>query len=103
MPGVVMNDMRGVEELQSTIEDRRKVAQRRSGRLKAVARQRCPRCRRGFIYRHGGAMNNLCPVCGLEFDREPGYFTGAIFFGYAFAVPAVLIFFTLICLLFPDL
>ena len=32
-------------------------------------------------------MNAVCPSCGLRFEREPGYFTGAMYFSYAFAVP----------------
>jgi uncharacterized protein (DUF983 family) len=104
--GVAMSDIHGAErirEMSPVIRRSRTPHGPRPGQLKAMARQRCPRCRRGFVYRHGGAMNNLCPVCGLEFDREPGYFTGSIFFGYFFAVPAVLIFFLIFCYLFPDL
>ncbi len=32
-------------------------------------------------------MNRTCPSCGLEFDREPGYFSGAMYISYAMAVP----------------
>ena len=31
-------------------------------------------------------MNDPCPVCGLVFEREPGYFLGAMYFSYALAV-----------------
>jgi hypothetical protein len=48
-------------------------------------------------------MNNLCPVCGLEFDREEGYYTGALFFGYVLATPTILFYFFLFCLAFPDM
>jgi hypothetical protein len=27
-------------------------------------------------------MNARCPVCGLAFEREPGYFTGAMYASY---------------------
>lgn len=27
-------------------------------------------------------MNELCPVCGRRFEREPGYFTGAMYASY---------------------
>ena len=33
------------------------------------------------------SMNDSCPVCGLVFEREPGYFTGAMVVSYALAVP----------------
>ena len=32
-------------------------------------------------------MNTTCPVCGLVFDRESGYFAGAMVLSYALAVP----------------
>ena len=32
-------------------------------------------------------MNEACPVCGLVFEREPGYFTGAMVVSYGLAVP----------------
>jgi hypothetical protein len=32
-------------------------------------------------------MNAACPVCGLVFEREPGYFAGAMVVSYALAVP----------------
>ena len=37
---------------------------------------------RGFL-----TMNRECPVCGLVFEREPGYYTGAMVVSYAIAVP----------------
>lgn len=27
-------------------------------------------------------MRERCPVCGLKFEREPGYFTGAMYASY---------------------
>ena len=32
-------------------------------------------------------MYDACPTCGLIFEREPGYFTGAMVVSYAIAVP----------------
>jgi uncharacterized protein (DUF983 family) len=29
-----------------------------------------------------------CPVCGLRFEREPGYFTGAMYLSYGVAIIA---------------
>lgn len=35
-------------------------------------------------------MNVRCPVCGLLFGRgEHGYFTGAMYFSYALAIPLI--------------
>ncbi|MEM1406420.1 MAG: DUF983 domain-containing protein [Bacteroidota bacterium] len=31
-------------------------------------------------------MNKNCPSCGLQFEREPGFFFGAMYISYAFSV-----------------
>jgi len=63
-------------------------------RLTAVAAGRCPRCLDGRIWRGLFSMNEVCPVCGLRFEREHGYWTGAMVASYALGVPilAALIF-----------
>jgi hypothetical protein len=39
-------------------------------------------------------MNERCPRCGLKFEREPGYFLGAMYVSYALAIPPYLLFVT---------
>jgi uncharacterized protein (DUF983 family) len=56
-------------------------------RLIAVLRLRCPRCLRGKVWRSFLGMHERCPVCDLLFEREPGYFTGAMVVSYVLAVP----------------
>jgi uncharacterized protein (DUF983 family) len=63
---------------------------------RAIARQLCPRCRQGAIYRlplwRGFlAIHERCPVCGLKYEREPGYFLGAMYFSYILSIPPVLL------------
>ena len=36
-------------------------------------------------------MNESCPHCGVSFEREPGFFWGALFVNYAMVVAIVLI------------
>ncbi len=48
----------------------------------AILRQRCPRCRVGRMFSRGVTMNDPCPVCGLLFQREEGYFLGAMYCSY---------------------
>ena len=36
-------------------------------------------------------MNDRCPSCGLVFEREPGYFTGAMVVSYGIGVPLLAI------------
>ena len=56
-------------------------------RLAAILSLRCPRCLSGKIWGGLLTMNTACPVCGFVFEREPGYFTGAMVLSYAIAVP----------------
>lgn len=64
--------------------------------MQAILRQRCPRCRQGPIYlgtlMHGWLkMHERCPVCHLKYEREQGYFLGALYVSYALAVPPYLL------------
>lgn len=56
-------------------------------RLAAILTLRCPRCLTGKMWRGFLTMHRECPVCGLVFEREPGYYTGAMVVSYAIAVP----------------
>jgi uncharacterized protein (DUF983 family) len=39
---------------------------------------RCPRCGKGKLFQHGYTMHETCSVCGWRFEREEGYWTGAM-------------------------
>jgi uncharacterized protein (DUF983 family) len=47
--------------------------------------QRCPHCLRGRVFSGAVRMNENCPVCGVRFAREPGYFLGAMYVSYPLA------------------
>lgn len=34
-------------------------------------------------------MHDHCPVCNLKFEREQGYFVGAMYVSYALSIPLV--------------
>ena len=34
-------------------------------------------------------MNEPCPVCGMRFERETGYWTGAMVASYALGIPVL--------------
>ena len=66
--------------------------------------RRCARCGSGKLFRHWFHMVEDCPRCGLHFEREQGYFAGAlainlILVGGVFAV----VFITILALTIPDL
>jgi uncharacterized protein (DUF983 family) len=39
---------------------------------------RCPNCGKGKLFRRFFTMYDRCPVCGWRYEREEGYWTGAI-------------------------
>lgn len=58
---------------------------------------RCPRCGVGKLYRRGYQMYDSCGSCGWVFEREEGYWTGAI--AVNLVVTELLIFFAIFPLL----
>jgi uncharacterized protein (DUF983 family) len=60
----------------------------------AIFRQMCPRCRSARIFRKSiftgfPRMQELCPNCGLKFEREQGYFLGAMYISYGLALMTI--------------
>ena len=53
---------------------------------RALVLQRCPVCCQGPIYERGMKMHPRCPVCNVLFEREPGYYLGAMYISYALAI-----------------
>src|SRR6058998_3704393 len=59
--------------------------------LGAVLHQRCPRCRVGQIFRYSifrgfPKMRERCSICDLKFQREEGYFLGAMYISFGLAL-----------------
>ncbi|MEP7231468.1 MAG: DUF983 domain-containing protein [Ginsengibacter sp.] len=63
----------------------------------SVLTMRCPRCRRGDMFRHSNPFKKLklsyildmhdhCPVCRQKFDLEPGFWYGTGYVSYGLAV-----------------
>ncbi len=49
-------------------------------------RLRCPRCAHAPIFRGWFTLLTRCDGCAYRFEREPGYFVGAIYLNYAATV-----------------
>jgi len=62
---------------------------------RGIFHQLCPRCRAGKIFRRSvllfPGMHERCPACGLKFEREEGYFLGAMYIGYGLALGTITI------------
>ena len=64
--------------------------------MRCILRQLCPRCRMSRIFRSSvywgfPKMNDRCPTCGLHFDREPGYFLGAMYISYILGLGIIVV------------
>ena len=65
--------------------------------LSGIFRQLCPRCGIGKIFRGSllrgfQKMHERCPVCDLKFEREEGYFLGAMYISYGIGVVVICLF-----------
>jgi len=69
--------------------------------LWALLRQRCPRCHQGHVFHGLFQMNDPCPVCGTIFQREEGYFLGAMYVSYALATGILIPLYLAAALLMP--
>lgn len=47
-------------------------------------------------------MNDPCPVCGLLFQREAGYFLGAMYFSYGIGAVLLTTFYFTVAALLPS-
>lgn len=65
--------------------------------LIGVIEGRCPQCRQEHLFMTGPytlkflEMHKTCGSCDLQYEREPGFFFGAMFISYAFSVGIVLV------------
>src|SRR5258708_25159976 len=94
--------MNNHETVLDALAPREVASPHRRSRFMAIMGQRCPRCREGRLFKSALRMNDPCLICGQVFEREPGYFLGAMYFSYGMAtLYFVPVFFTLRWLL-PD-
>jgi len=63
----------------------------------ALVAQRCPRCHQGPLFTHSAfniskfdEMYDDCPVCGLHYEPEPGFYWGAMYISFAFSTGIML-------------
>jgi len=69
--------------------------------LRAILRQLCPRCRQGTIFDYSifrgfPKMSLRCAVCSLKFQREEGYFLGAMYISSLIVTALIFVFLLLL-------
>jgi uncharacterized protein (DUF983 family) len=64
----------------------------KGSKLYSVIHNKCPRCQEGNLFKYSALspkfmeMNKACSVCDLDFNPEPAYYFGAMYFSYAVQV-----------------
>ncbi|MCU0324227.1 MAG: DUF983 domain-containing protein [Spirosomaceae bacterium] len=60
----------------------------KGSRLYSIFGMKCPRCHEGDLFKTSNPyvktneMHETCPHCGLRYERETGYFFGAMYVSY---------------------
>ena len=77
--------------------------------LLGVVREKCPNCNEGQVFVKRTSlfkipkMHEDCPNCQYHFEREPGYFLGAMYISYGLAAFQGLLTYVLSSFLFPSM
>jgi hypothetical protein len=77
--------------------------------IRNVFNDKCPKCTEGYVFKQNLSlfklpiMNDNCERCNYHFDREPGYFLGAMYISYGLAVFQGVITYIIIHSAFPIL
>ena len=77
--------------------------------LKSILQEKCPNCGKSHVFEKKTKffelpkMKEKCDSCNYYFDREPGYFIGAMYISYGLAVLQGLITFLLVHFLLPSI
>lgn len=64
----------------------------KGNRLYSILFQKCPECHEGDLFvdktysKHFEKMPEKCSHCGLRYESEPSFFTGAMYVSYALQV-----------------
>ena len=82
---------------------------KRLGFVKGIYQEKCPHCSDGHVFdKKKGLfkmpiMNERCSECDYRFNREPGYFIGAMYLSYALSISQGIFAFVLYSLLLPEM
>ncbi len=63
---------------------------KKGSKLYSISKFKCPRCHEGDLYKSSLAsmqgiynMHDNCPKCNQDYQKEPGFYWGAMYIGYA--------------------
>lgn len=81
----------------------------KSSLLLRILQEKCPHCGKGHVFEKNTKwfrlpeMKEECEACHYRYDREPGYFIGAMYLSYGLAVLEGLITFLICHFGFPNM
>jgi uncharacterized protein (DUF983 family) len=65
----------------------------KGSRIYSIAKMKCPKCQEGqflshhpYDIKHAGDLLEHCPSCGMKYEKEPGFYYGAMYVAYAIGV-----------------
>jgi uncharacterized protein (DUF983 family) len=74
-----------------------------------IMKEKCPNCGNGDVYQKKTkflqlpVMKDNCENCQYHFDREPGYFIGAMYISYGLAVFQAILTFLALYVFLPNI
>jgi hypothetical protein len=81
----------------------------KGSKIYSIRKMVCPRCQEGpffvshpYSFRHVGELHPACPVCGLKYEKEIGFYYGAMYVSYALGVALFVACWVIINVCFPT-
>lgn len=78
-------------------------------KLYSIRKMVCPRCQEGPFFlshpynlRKAGDLHEHCPVCGLKYEKEVGFYYGAMYVSYGLGVALFVACWASFNLFFPN-
>jgi uncharacterized protein (DUF983 family) len=81
----------------------------KGSKLYSVIHKKCPQCHEGDFFvsgsydlKHIGDIKENCDKCGLKYEKEPGFYYGAMYVAYGLAVATFVTFWVSMNLFFDQ-
>jgi uncharacterized protein (DUF983 family) len=65
----------------------------KGSKLYSILHLKCPFCHEGEFFlshpydlKHAGDLHEACPICHRKYEKEPGFYYGAMFVSYAIGI-----------------
>jgi len=83
---------------------------KKGSKVYSIVNNKCPQCHEGDFYlshpynlKLFGVKNEICKVCNLKFEKEPGFFYGSLYITYAIGVAVFVAWWITKIILFPEM